>query len=206
MFREQPDLLFLDIGCNIGTYTIAIARLGRSVVAVDALTDNLQLLNKLLTMGNLQRHVTLIWNAVSDIRGTMTFVVPRDNVAGTIEKETITTETAFLKTRRRFDVRSIVLDDLIPMLKGKHVLIKMDIEGHEYHALKGGEMFFDSVAVPLIQMEWKFHYQNGQEIVNFLSARGFDAVADIDGKTSLVGVNIARWPNDVYFLNQRTGQ
>ena len=199
-------MLFLDIGCNIGTYTIAIARLGRSVVAADALTDNLQLLNKSLTMGNLQRHVTLIWNAVSDILGTMTFVVPRDNVAGTIEKETITTETAFLKTGRRFDVRSIVLDDLIPMLKGKRVLIKMDIEGREYHALKGGEMFFDSVAVPLIQMEWKFHYQNEQEIVNFLSARGFDAVADIDGKTSLVGVNIARWPNDVYFLNERTGQ
>ena len=132
MFREKPDLLF-DIGCNIGTYTIAIARLGRSVVAADALTDNLQLLNKSLTMGNLQRHVTLIWNAVSDIRGTMTFVVPRDNVAGTIEKETITTETAFLKTGRRFDVRSIVLDDFIhvPMLKDRRVLIKMDIEGHE---------------------------------------------------------------------------
>ena len=56
-------------------------------------------------------------------------------------------------------------------------------------------MFFDSVDVPLIQMEWKFHYQNGQEIVNFLSARGFEDIADIDGKTSLVDVNIARWPN-----------
>ena len=70
-------------------------------------------------MGNLQRHVTLIWNAVSGTRSTMTFVVPQDNVAGAMEKETIKTEIEFLTTGRRFDVISIVLDDLIPILKDK---------------------------------------------------------------------------------------
>ena len=80
-------------------------------------------------------------------------MVPQDNVAATQDKETITTEIEFLKTGLRFDVRSIVLDDLIPILKGKRVLLKMDIEGYEYHALKGGEKDFDLVDVPLIQME-----------------------------------------------------
>ena len=54
-------------------------------------------------------------------------------------------------------------------------------------------------------MEWKYHYQTGQELVSFLSVRGFEAIVDIDGKTSLVGVNIARWPEDVYF-HRKTGQ
>ena len=70
MLRDQPDLLFLDIGCNIGTYTIAMAHLGRTVVAVDALIDNLQLLNKSLLLGNFQKYVTLNWNAVSDTHTT----------------------------------------------------------------------------------------------------------------------------------------
>ena len=202
LFRRQRDLQFLDIGCNIGTYTIAIASLGRRVVAVDALTENLQLLNKSLALGNLQKRVTLIWNGISDTRTTMSFAIPPHNVAATSLRQK---GMEFKKTGRRFDVRSILLDDLIPILKGKHVAIKMDIEGHEFHALKGGVEFFQSVNVSLIQMEWKFHYQGGQELVDFLSTRGFEAAVDIEGRTSLMGMNISRWPEDVYFLKRKTG-
>ena len=81
ILRDRPDMQFLDIGCNIGAYTITMAHLGRTVVAVDALLDNLQLLNKSLALGNLQKYVTLIWNVLSDTHTTMTFMIPHGNVA-----------------------------------------------------------------------------------------------------------------------------
>ena len=198
MLRDQPDLLFLDIGCNIGTYTTAMAHLGRTVVAVDALIDNLQLLNKSLVLGNLQKYVTLIWNAVSDTHTTLTFWTPGGNVGATrIVKNKTTNDPYFL-------VKTILLDDMIPLFKGKRVAMKMDVEGHEYNALKGGTQFFDLVEVSLIQMEWAFHYKTGRNIVNFLSTRGFKAFGDIEGKQSLEDGNISNWPPDIYFIKQRS--
>ena len=199
MLRDRPDMQFLDIGCNIGTYAITMAHLGRTVVAVDAFIDNLQLLNKSLALGNLQRHVTLIWNALSDTYTTMTFVVPHGNIgaARKVGKN--------YKPGPQFQVRSIMLNDLIPVLKDKPVAIKIDVEGHEYHVLKGGTNFFASVDVSVIQMEWVFHSDtSGLEIVNFLLIRGFKAFRDIEGKRRLVGSSISNWPEDVYFVKQRT--
>ena len=148
LLRDRPDMQFLDIGFNIGAYTLTMAHLGRTVVAVDALIDNLQLLNKSLALGNLQEHVTLIWNVLSDTHTTMTFVVPHENVAATQKVGKI------YHPGPHFQVRSIMLNDLIPLLKDKRVVIKIDVEGHEYNVLNGGAQFFDTVDVWLIQMEW----------------------------------------------------
>jgi len=35
------DAVFVDAGCNIGMYSIMVASMGRNVVAVDAMADNL---------------------------------------------------------------------------------------------------------------------------------------------------------------------
>ena len=202
LLRDRPDMQFLDIGCNIGAYTLTMANLGRTVVAVDALIDNLQLLNKSLALGNLQKHVTLIWNVLSDTHTTMTFVVPHENVAATqkVGKN--------YHPGPHFQVRSIMLNDLIPLLKDKCVVIKIDVEGHEYNVLNGGAQFFDTVDVWLIQMEWKWvkYDKTGIDIVNFLSYRGFKAFRDIDGKQSLAGSKISNWPEDIYFVKQSTEQ
>ena len=202
ILRDHPDMQFLDIGCNKGAYTLTMAHLGRTVVAVDALIDNLQLLNKSLALGNLQKHVTLIWNVLSDTHTTMTFVVPHENVAATqkVGKN--------YHPGPHFQVQSIMLNDLIPVLKDKRVVIKIDVEAHEYNVLNGGAQFFDTVDVSLIQMEWKFHYydKTGIDIVNFLSYRGFKPFRDIDGKQSLEGSKISNWPEDIYFVKQSSGQ
>ena len=202
ILRDHPDMQFLDIGCNIGAYTLTMAHLGRNVVAVDALLDNLQLLNKSLALGNLQEHVTLIWNVLSDTHTTMTFVVPHENVAATQKVGKI------YHPGPHFQVRSIMLNDLIPLLKDKRVVIKIDVEGHEYNVLNGGTQFFDTVDVRLIQMEWKWvkYDKTGIDIVNFLSYRGYKAFRDIDGKQSLEGRMISKWPEDIYFVKQSTGQ
>ena len=53
-----------DIGSNIGTYTVPVAAMGRSVVAVDMMLDNLGYIRSSLDSMNRPGHVELVHNAV----------------------------------------------------------------------------------------------------------------------------------------------
>ena len=52
----------LDAGANIGMYTVMVASMGREVVAVDAMADNLAYIRKSLKLGNKEDKVVLVHN------------------------------------------------------------------------------------------------------------------------------------------------
>ena len=190
LFIKQPDLEFLDLGCNIGAYTVALAHQGVKVTAVDPMLENLELLSRSLKLGNLQQNVTLIWNAVSNKRQLITFQGPGNNVGGThIHDENATNSRSYM-------ARTILLDDLLPLFRGKHIVIKMDIESSEYFALLGGSRFYDEVNVVVIQIEMLI---NKNKIVDHLSSRGFHPFKDICRQHPLYLASIESWPGDIYF-------
>ena len=53
-----------DIGSNIGAYTVPVAAMGRSVVAVDMMLDNLAYIRTSLESMDRPGHVELVHNAV----------------------------------------------------------------------------------------------------------------------------------------------
>ena len=53
-----------DIGSNIGAYTVPVAAMGRSVVAVDMMLDNLGYIRSSLDTMDRPGHVELVHNAV----------------------------------------------------------------------------------------------------------------------------------------------
>ena len=59
-----PSAVFLDIGSNIGIYTVMMAAARRHVVAVDAMLDNLAYIHHSLTLGNTTQFVRLLNNPV----------------------------------------------------------------------------------------------------------------------------------------------
>ena len=55
--KKKP--VILDVGSNIGAYTIPVAAMNRRVIAVDMMKDNLDIIKKSLHMENLTRYVNL---------------------------------------------------------------------------------------------------------------------------------------------------
>ena len=195
IFITLPDLEFLDLGCNIGTYTLALAHQGVKVTAIDPMLENLELLSQSLKLGNLQENVTLIWNAVSNKRQIITFKDDRNNVGGTqIQDANVTNSHDYM-------ARTILLDDLLPLFRGKQVVIKMDIESSEYLALLGGSRFFDEVTVVVLQIEMLLTKSgpHGIKIVDLLSSKGYHPFKDICRQHPLHPKSIKSWPNDIYF-------
>jgi len=57
ILAKDPTVELLDIGCNIGCYTLMAAKLGHKVLAVDPFKQNLILLSRSLRQGNIAENV-----------------------------------------------------------------------------------------------------------------------------------------------------
>jgi FkbM family methyltransferase len=122
----RPGDLFLDVGANVGSYTIlASAVCGAESVSIEP---------DPVTMGHLRRNaeanhivdrVTFIEAAVGSQAGTAKFTVGRDTTNRMATEDDVDT--------RDIEVRTI--DDLLNTKSP--VLIKMDVEGHETAAMSG---------------------------------------------------------------------
>ena len=201
LFKSDPDLEFLDLGCNIGIYTLSIAQQGTRVTSVDPLIENINLLSRSLTLGKLHENVTLIWNAISNEHKIITFKWYNKSIGRTQISD------LHLSKDRTDEInlaRTITLDDLIPLFTTKRLIIKMDIENSEYNALLGGKRFFDEIDVSLVRMEVILHKRTevGKMIVDYMSSYNFYPYKDILKRFPLNASMISKWPSDVYFIKR----
>lgn len=201
-------LKFIDLGCNIGTFTLFVAKLGRNVIAIDALSYSLDLLQQSLRLGKLQENVTLILNALSDEHREVSVNVVRGNVGGSYIKESQTAEIDHTKSPDQSlhdtTVNTIVFDDLLSLVSaGSEVFIKMDIEGNELKALKHASHFFQSVNVRFLLMEWMLHRSNesGRDIMNFLLRNGM-LPYNPENTKEILPRNYGSWPDNVLWIKR----
>ena len=59
-----PDAVFLDIGSNIGMYSVMMAAANRRVVAVDAVLHNLAYIHRSVVLQDNEKFVRLLNNPV----------------------------------------------------------------------------------------------------------------------------------------------
>lgn len=125
----RPDSTVLDIGANMGWYTLLAAKLaprGR-VIAVEAHPGNVRLIERSLAI-NAFDHVEIWPVAASDRPGLLAFATPNSN--GYVPKEMDVNAGG---VRR---VPAVALDALLEQADNLD-LVKIDIEGFEPYALRG---------------------------------------------------------------------
>ena len=196
---QNPDMEFLDLGCNIGAYTVSIAKYGRRTVSVDANKNNLIFLSRSLTLGNIQDRATLIWNAIADKNEIVSLNFEAKNVGGTFVKSIKDAAAA----NDEQTVMAITLNNISDIFRGKNLLIKMDIQEHEWYALQGARDFFKAVNITHILMEWVLHktLPSGGEIVKYMVEHKFSAYNPRSNpKQVLSNDNWSTWPYDVLWI------
>ncbi|KAH3721126.1 uncharacterized protein LOC127855578 [Dreissena polymorpha] len=169
LLQAHSEVDVLDLGCNIGVYTILAAKMNHRVVSVDPSRKNLMLLSRSLKLGQIDSKVTLLWNAVGDRVQNVTLHDYKGNIGGTFVKaESVKDDENKIDESHR--AVAVTLDHLIPLFSNKPMFIKIDIETYEWNALKGGERFFKSTNVRFVFMEWVAHRnkQSANDIINFM--------------------------------------
>ena len=129
--------LFVDVGANVGTYTIWAAECGAEVIALEPAADTFGLLQDNVALNGYQ--VAAIQAAAGDRCGTARFTAGRD--AGNR-----------LDPDGPVETRLVTIDSLIG---GRHVAgMKVDVEGFEIDVLRGCTRALSERRIGLIQLEW----------------------------------------------------
>lgn len=141
------DDIVLDAGANIGWYSLVLASKGVQVHAFEPDPLNYRLLNENINLNGQTDRIHPHMLAVTDKESTMSLYLYPDKNRGRHSLNAI-------DGCEKIDVKTIRLDNFtasksLPFEKIK--LIKMDIEGHEYPALKGAEALLQLVPYLLIE-------------------------------------------------------
>ena len=211
ILSTDPDLGVIDLGANIGVYSLISAKMGHKVVAVEPHLDNIRRLHKALELGNLKDKITILQNAVSDHRQIMVLKYSGPNMGGLFlgsANGPCPSSTCAGK------VQTILIDDLLGVVPFKKALMKVDIEGFEHRAFRRASGLLDKVYVPFIVMEWKKlrEYFGSKitdttdkslvwDLVKLLTSRGYKAYSLVTG----IRLNIKYWygwPDDIIWKNE----
>jgi FkbM family methyltransferase len=150
----QPGDVFVDVGCNIGLFTLIAARRVREaghVYGFEPCSRTFARLEANLRL-NAFANVTCVRTSLSDRRGEATLTAPLDgygawgSLAHPVRGHSFTTET----------VATIPWDDFAQehRLIGRVTAMKIDVEGWEARVLSGASKTLSRGDAPLLQVEF----------------------------------------------------
>jgi FkbM family methyltransferase len=207
LLLRHPHLDFIDIGANIGTYTMYAAALGRFVLAIDCFGPNINRIHRAVQLSNVATRVVLIQNALFNRSGQSLRLSDEVTNMGGQELDFSTNRTYNRSIiNNPFIVKTITFDELAPILLARDIrgaIMKIDIEGSESFVVESGSRVFDTVDIPFIQMEWARvrHYPERVKVI-------FDFFAKRDYDPRTVSCQLLQpaqhmgWLNDVYWIKR----
>ncbi|KAL5714420.1 hypothetical protein ACHQM5_016385 [Ranunculus cassubicifolius] len=134
--KSVKDGYVVDVGANVGMASFAAAVMGFKVLAFEPVFENLQRICDGIWFNRVGDRVTLFEAAASDRLGNITF----HKLVGRLDNSAVSASGAKLAFKSNeeiaLQVRSIPLDLVLPE-SGRVLLLKIDVQGWEYHVLKG---------------------------------------------------------------------
>ncbi|KAK1549651.1 hypothetical protein Q3G72_005581 [Acer saccharum] len=155
---KNKNGLVVDVGSNVGMATFAAAVMGFRVLCFEPVFENLQRICDGVWFNRVGDLVTVFEAAVSDRIGNITF----HKLVGRLDNSAVSATGAKLAFKSNeeiaLQVRSIPLDEVIPDSEPV-LLLKIDVQGWEYHVLKGASKLLSRkkvwviiIALSMVQM------------------------------------------------------
>lgn len=122
------DGIFIDVGANLGWYSLQAANIGFNVIAIEPAKDNLPLLMKNISLNpKLANRIKILPIALSDYVGTAEFHIASTGNGG----------HSLVKVHKSYDSYNVEVDKLDNRCIEKVAAIKIDVEGNEIRVLNG---------------------------------------------------------------------
>jgi FkbM family methyltransferase len=181
----KPSTICVDVGANLGYFTILMSRLvgeNGQVIAFEPMPDTYEILCKNVKLNQLT-NIKTIRGAVSNESGSVQlFTEPSAKLSKTASMVGYRLEGVPQAT----EVPALRLDDYYAQEKRLPDLIKMDVEGAEGSVLKGARQTI-ARGRPLLLVEiHAWGSPESQQVLDLLTELGYDAsILEIRGQEAL---------------------
>jgi FkbM family methyltransferase len=161
----KEDDLFVDVGANVGHFSLLAASKKAKVIAIEPIPDTFRRLNENVVLNNFEKLINLLNIGVADKKGKLFFTSNSD----------VMNKVSPNKTANTIEVEVTTLDDLLINLNPK--LIKIDVEGFEKFVLEGATKIISSPTLSYLIIELNNFSENfnsnNDEIHNSIMQFGF---------------------------------
>lgn len=188
-----PGSLFVDVGANVGIYTIWAADAGAQVVAIEPNRDSRERLKANLELN--EYAVEVVGVAIADSEGTLRMTTGLDN-----QNHLLVSCGGSSVAPASEVVPARTLDALL----GDRVVdgLKADVEGAELLVLKGARQLLAQQRIRLIQLEWnreslRLLGEDRKSTAELLASYGYELFRP-DASGSLVPVSDPDFGADVF--------
>ena len=165
----KKDIFILDVGANIGWYSLILGKRGYNIVSFEPSKINYYILLKNYCL-NKDIKVTIINKGLDNELNNCTIYHPTNNIGDAIIfKDPINID---INHYVKEEIKLTKLDNYLTFLLKKNLaLIKLDIEGSESKALESGYDLISKYHIPFIFIEWS---------LNLLKKRGTDPISFLE--------------------------
>ena len=177
---SRRDVLFIDVGANIGMISIPIALSGNETISIEPLPHHINRFNENLSL-NPAAKLLLIQSAVgerncdNDVKTLTIFSPPGNSGASSFDPNW----NPSVDPSETYEVPLASLDELCgEILKTKsfsEILMKIDVEGMELEVLSGSQEVMENYR-PVILIEWKPNtkvLEKHQKLEDFLTNNSY---------------------------------
>jgi FkbM family methyltransferase len=166
-----PNTLFVDVGANIGYYSLHAASLGISVIAFEPVSANLALFKKSIEKNGFQDKIQTHMIPLSDKNEYITINISRSNMGLASSRSLHAIDHSYSQTSR-----ANTFDEYFEENCALDLIVKIDVEEHEKKVFQGMVKTLSSGQITHIILEISRH---DSEIFQILREYGYLYVTNI---------------------------
>ena len=175
----------LDVGANIGIYTLFALFKGHQVIAIEPEAHNFCLLNRNIMINNFSDRAISYPLALNDKLKISKLNLASFEYGSALHSfdRTINQYGDQFNPISRQGVIGVTMDELISSLKKEVNHIKIDVDGNEFLVLKGGEKTFRSDSLQSVLIELDYTHMEYKSSLELIESYGFK-LHNIDSKSN----------------------
>lgn len=157
----RPNDVFVDVGANVGFYTVLAALRGARVISVEAVPHTAAVLRANIKLNGLNDRVKVADKCASNRRHKVRLYIPKSGHYGLA-----TIDDSRFDSVHVVEVECVPLDEVLKDVERVRI-VKIDVEGSELAVLKGLEKTLERIDYIIVEV-------SNREVISMLIRWGFE--------------------------------
>lgn len=182
----KPGDWIADVGAYRGEYAVVAAHRAGSegrVFAFEPTAANARFIHRNAELNHLSNRITIAENVVADANGAVTFYRAGNSTTNSMFRSSVQNENSGPLQQDTYE--AVTLDSYFEKLGRLPDVVKIDVEGAEWRALRGAQRIVESNAVIFCELHpwgWSEAGDSADEMREWLRARGRTIIDAVTGE------------------------